>query len=77
MGEGSSTKNRTAFGNRSLILRYYEQKAFDEQVKKHDNMMNHKKEGKYVKILSDKKMKEAEALIKRYGIEISEEKTCT
>lgn len=77
MGEGSSTKNRTAFGNRSLILRYYEQKEFYIQVNQHKEMKNHRKGEEYVKILSDKKMKEAEALIKKYGIEISKEKTCT
>lgn len=40
-------------------------------------MKNHRKGKEYAKILSDKKMKEAEALIKKYGIEISKEKTCT
>lgn len=62
---------------RNLILRYYEQKEFDKQVNQHKEMKNHRKGEEYAKILSDKKMKEAEALIKKYGIEISEEKTCT
>lgn len=52
-------------------------KEFDKQVNQHGEMKNHRKGEEYAKILSDKKMKEAEALIKKYGIEISEEKTCT
>ena len=78
MGEGSSTKNRTAFGNRKLILNYYEQKEFLKEAKK--NKMTNGKKGKeqdeYARILTEEKMKEAKALIDEYNIKIKNRKTC-
>jgi RHS repeat-associated protein len=60
---------RTKGGNRNIILRYYEQKALDDQLGKNKNMLNGKKmNGDVSRILNEKKMAEAEALIKKHKI---------
>jgi hypothetical protein len=69
---------RSAKGNRNIILRYYEQQALDAQMANGKNMKNgRKKDGSVSRILSPENMIAAEKLIKKQNITKGEKTSCS